>query len=132
MSQPPNTRSSSEASGTNSAIRGERLSVRLPRRTVPICVRLPIGRESPRRTASTPATNVVARAHEPLLAEVIVEDARARQVLLGLERVEHQDPAVAGEAIVEKAEREVAHAQRMPLSDVFGPANCSRCEWPPL
>ncbi len=44
---------------------GELLSVRLPRRTVPICVREPIGLARPRRTASTPAIMVVATAPSP-------------------------------------------------------------------
>src|SRR5512134_1461546 len=44
---------------------GERPSVRLPSRTVPICVRLPIGFASPRRIASTPAMKVVATAPMP-------------------------------------------------------------------
>ena len=47
MSQPPNTRSSSPASGTKSLIGGERPSVRFPSRTVPICVSEPIGLASP-------------------------------------------------------------------------------------
>src|SRR5438552_3439673 len=192
MSHPPNTMSSRRAMGTNSLIRGERLSVRLPRRTVPIWVRLPMGRERPVRMASTPAMNVVATApipgsrmpsfpragaisrpfslvmdvpsrrrlrlavkrkmlsrrergpgerrrgsgggggqaagagqevqgrgrelavvagsHEAPLGQVVVEDAGAAQVVLGLERVEHQDPAVAGKAaVVEEAEAEVTH-----------------------
>ena len=65
MSQPVKTRSSSPASGTNSLIFGERPSVRLPRRTVPICVSEPIGFARPLRIASTPATNVVATAPMP-------------------------------------------------------------------
>ena len=44
---------------------GELLSVRLPRRMVPICVREPMGLARPRRTASTPAMNVVATAPRP-------------------------------------------------------------------
>src|SRR5579862_888896 len=65
MSQPVKTRSSRPASGTNSLILGERPSVRLPRRTVPICVSEPMGFEIPLRTASTPATKVVATAPIP-------------------------------------------------------------------
>src|SRR6185295_236935 len=65
MSQPPNTTSSSLASGTNSLTFGERLSVRLPRRMVPIWVIEPIGLACPRRMASTPATKVVATAPIP-------------------------------------------------------------------
>src|SRR5271166_248160 len=65
MSQPPNSRSSSFASGTKSLISGVRPSVRLPRRTVASCVRDPIGAPSPRLTASTPAMNVVLTAPMP-------------------------------------------------------------------
>src|SRR5262245_15617626 len=65
MSQPPKTMSSSPASGTKSLMSGERPSVRLPRRTVPICVSDPVGGASPRRTASTPAMVVVLTAPIP-------------------------------------------------------------------
>src|SRR5882724_1500153 len=65
MSQAPNTRSSSFASGTKSLIRGTRLSVRLPRRIVPICVKLPTGCPIPFFTASTPAMKVVLTAPRP-------------------------------------------------------------------
>jgi hypothetical protein len=65
MSQAPNTRSSSVASGTISLIFGERPSVRLPRRTVPICVSDPIGLAKPLRIASTPAMVVVLTAPRP-------------------------------------------------------------------
>jgi len=65
MSQPVNTRSLSPASGTNSLILGDRPSVRFPRRMVPICVSEPMGCAIPLRTASTPATNVVATAPMP-------------------------------------------------------------------
>src|SRR5271157_320320 len=65
MSQPVKTRSLSPAKGTKSLILGERPSVRLPRRIVPIWVSDPIGLEIPSRTASTPATNVVATAPMP-------------------------------------------------------------------
>ena len=44
---------------------GERLSVRLPSRMVPIWVSEPIGLARPRRIASTPAMNVVATAPMP-------------------------------------------------------------------
>ena len=44
---------------------GVRSSVRFPRRIVFIWVRLPKGWASPRRTASTPATTVVATAPSP-------------------------------------------------------------------
>ena len=64
-SQPPKQRSSSLASGTYSCSVGTRLSVRLPRRIVPIWVSEPIGFASPRLTARTPATNVVATAPIP-------------------------------------------------------------------
>src|SRR5436309_3727667 len=65
MSQAPKTRSSRPASGTKSAIRGTRFSVRLPRRMVPIWVSEPMGLPSPRRTASTPAITVVLIAPRP-------------------------------------------------------------------
>ena len=65
MSQPVKTRSLRPARGTNSLILGERPSVRLPRRMVPICVSEPMGCAIPLRTASTPATNVVATAPMP-------------------------------------------------------------------
>src|SRR5271156_6639280 len=65
MSQPPNSRSSSFASGTKSLISGVRPSVRLPSRTVASCVSDPIGAPSPRLTASTPAMNVVLTAPMP-------------------------------------------------------------------
>src|SRR5262245_11523447 len=65
MSQPPNSSELSGASGTNSSMRGQRSSVRLPSRIVPCCVRLPTGLLRPLRIASTPATNVVATAPMP-------------------------------------------------------------------
>src|ERR1700761_9411725 len=65
ISQPVKTRSLSGASGTKSFTSGERSSVRLPRRIVPICVSEPNGFAYPRRTASTPAINVVATAPMP-------------------------------------------------------------------
>src|ERR1700683_1340023 len=65
MSQPPNSRSSSFASGTKSLISGVRPSVRLPRRTVASWVRDPIGAPRPRLTASTPAMKVVLTAPMP-------------------------------------------------------------------
>src|SRR5262245_41124643 len=65
MSHAPNTRSSSDASGTTSVIFGDRPSVRLPRRIVPICVSEPMGVASPFRMASTPAIVVVLTAPKP-------------------------------------------------------------------
>src|SRR5271165_369635 len=65
MSQPVKTMSLRPARGTKSRIRGDLLSVRLPRRMVPICVREPMGLASPRRMASTPAIMVVATAPRP-------------------------------------------------------------------
>ena len=53
------------ASGMTSLIFGERPSVRLPRRTVPICVSEPIGLARPLRMASTPAIVVVLTAPRP-------------------------------------------------------------------
>src|SRR6185312_6454607 len=65
MSQAVKTMSFRLASGTNLLILGERLSVRLPSRIVPICVSDPMGLAIPLRTASTPATKVVATAPMP-------------------------------------------------------------------
>ena len=65
MSQPIKTKSFRSASGTKSLIFGERRSVRLPSRMVPICVSEPIGCASLLRIASTPATNVLATAPMP-------------------------------------------------------------------
>src|SRR5215467_1657152 len=65
MSQPPKTRSSSPDSGTTSLIFGERPSVRLPRRIVPIWVSEPIGWDRPLRIARTPAIVVVLTAPRP-------------------------------------------------------------------
>src|SRR5437868_2934096 len=65
MSHPVKTRSLSCANGTKSLIFGDRPSVRLPRRMVPICVSEPMGKAMPLRTASTPATKVVATAPMP-------------------------------------------------------------------
>ena len=53
------------ASGTTSLIFGERPSVRLPRRMVPICVSEPIGFARPLRMAITPAMVVVLTAPSP-------------------------------------------------------------------
>src|SRR5687768_7167815 len=52
-------------SGTASLILGDRPSVRLPRRIVPICVSDPIGVARPFRTAMTPAMVVVLTAPSP-------------------------------------------------------------------
>ena len=64
-SHAPKTMSWSGVSGTKSLMSGARCSVRLPRRTVAICVSEPIGWLSPRRTLSTPAMKVVATAPSP-------------------------------------------------------------------
>src|SRR2546426_9868013 len=65
MSQPPNTRSSSEVSGTISLIFGEHRYERLPRRMVPIYVSDPIGDAMPFRMARAPAIVVVLTAPRP-------------------------------------------------------------------
>src|SRR5437016_4916667 len=65
MSQPPKVRSFSSARGMNLLIRGERASVRLPSRMVPICVSDPTGCDLPLRTSSTPAMKVVLTAPMP-------------------------------------------------------------------
>src|SRR5215468_11064238 len=57
--------SSSLASLMKSLMRGERPSVRLPRRIVPICVSEPTGCAFFVRTSSTPAIKVVATAPMP-------------------------------------------------------------------
>ena len=81
MSQPVNTRSLSPARGTNSLILGDRPSVRFPRRMVPICVSEPMGCAIPLRTASTPATNVVATAPMPgIITPSLPLQARSRAV----------------------------------------------------
>src|SRR5260370_1035989 len=59
MSQPPKVRSVSSARGTNFLMSGERASVRLPRRMVPICVSDPTGCDLPLRTSSTPGMGAV-------------------------------------------------------------------------
>src|SRR5260370_20664676 len=65
MSQPPKVRSVSSARGTNFLMSGERASVRLPRRMVPICVSDPTDCDLPLRTSSTPAMKVVLTAPMP-------------------------------------------------------------------
>ena len=65
MSQAPNTRSSSDASGTKSLMSGERPSSRFPSRTVPISASEPIGGASPFRISSVPAMKVVLTAPMP-------------------------------------------------------------------
>src|SRR5579871_5290645 len=65
MSQPPNTMSFRDASGTKSLICGDLASVRLPSRIVPICVSDPMGLARPRRIAITPAIVVVLTAPRP-------------------------------------------------------------------
>ena len=67
ISQPVKTRSSRLARGTKSLIKGLLPSVRLPRRMVPIWVSEPIGFARPLRTASMPATSVVATAPIPTI-----------------------------------------------------------------
>src|SRR5580693_5335691 len=65
MSQPAKTRSFRSPSGTNFLICGDFPSVRFPRRMVPSCVSEPTGCDSPLRTSSTPAMNVVLTAPIP-------------------------------------------------------------------
>src|ERR1700674_5317705 len=65
MSPPPKVRSFSSARGTNFLMSGERASVRLPSRMVPICVSDPTGCALPLRTSSTPAMKVVLTAPRP-------------------------------------------------------------------
>src|SRR6185295_19276078 len=56
---------------------------------------------------------VVPRAHEASFAEVVVEDTRALQPLVGLERIEHEDAAIPGKPVVEEAEVQVTHRPLM-------------------
>ena len=65
ISQAPNTRSSSPASCTNSLMSGERPSLRLPRRTVPISASEPMAGARPLRISRVPAMNVVLTAPIP-------------------------------------------------------------------
>src|SRR5260370_35200482 len=65
MSQQATSMSDILASGTKSLIAGLRPSVRFPRRTVPNCVREPIGFPSPSLKASSPAMKVVVTAPIP-------------------------------------------------------------------
>src|SRR6187549_281306 len=65
MSQPPNTSWSYVASGTKSRIAGDRPSVRLPSRIVPISVSDPMGLAMPFRIAMIPAMVVVETAPRP-------------------------------------------------------------------
>src|SRR5947208_12227969 len=85
MSHPPKTRSSSDESGTTSLIFGERFSVRLPRRTVPIWVSDPIGLANPLRTAITPAIVVVLTAPRPTSSTPSLPRAGAMSIGLGME-----------------------------------------------
>src|ERR1700716_3191154 len=94
MSQPPNTRSSSGASGTTSLILGERPSVRLPRRTVPICVKEPIGLEKPLRIARTPAIVVVLTAPRPTSRMPSLPRAGAISIGVGMKDELYSHPAV--------------------------------------
>ena len=64
-SQPPNTRSSSEARGTKSRMSGLRPSPRLPRRMCAICETDPIGASPDRRAVITPAMSVEDTAPSP-------------------------------------------------------------------
>src|SRR5947209_687220 len=102
--------------GTSSSMRGLRFSVRLPRRpwrrrprpSVQRRLQAPVAAEEVERGRGQLA--VVARAHEALLGDVVVEDPGAREVLLRVEGIEHEDPAVAGEAaVVEEPELQVTH-----------------------
>ena len=67
-SHAPKTMSSSVASGRKSLMSGRRLSVRLPRRIVPIWVSEPTGALMPRLTSSTPAISVDATAPRPTVS----------------------------------------------------------------
>src|SRR5438034_10433961 len=90
MSHPPKTRSSSDESGTTSLIFGERFSVRLPRRTVPIWVSDPIGLANPLRTAITPAIVVVLTAPRPTSSTPSLPRAGAMSIGLGMKHKLYQ------------------------------------------
>ena len=64
-SQPPNTRSSSEASGTKSLMSGLRPSAREPRRMCAICETEPMGASPVRFAVATPAMRVDETAPRP-------------------------------------------------------------------
>ena len=66
-SHAPKTSWSRSASGTNSLMNGARVSVRLPRRMVAICVSDPTGSPEPRRMCSTPAMTVDDTAPSPTI-----------------------------------------------------------------
>src|SRR4026208_1731964 len=99
MSHPPNTMSSRPDSGTTSLIFGERPSVRLPRRMVPICVREPIGLEKPLRIAGTPAIVVVLTAPRPTSRMPSLPRAGAIAIGVGMkdELYRFQLPAARGQ-----------------------------------
>src|SRR5262245_19660050 len=117
MSHPPNTRSSSEDSGTISSIFGERPSVRLPRRTVPICVSDPIGLARPFRIASTPAMVVVLTAPRPTSRTPSLPTAGAMSTGTGMRvKLYHRHSAreQAGRHLYEKRIEPIAAHVRRP------------------
>ena len=62
---------------------------------------------------------VVTRSHKATFVHVVVQDPRARQSLLGVEGVKHEDPARTGYArIVEQVESKVLHRWQQRLSSL--------------
>src|SRR5439155_16680483 len=101
-----------------SVIFGERLSVRLPRRTVPICVSEPMGLAMPLRMARTPAMNVVLTAPSP--TSRTPSFPRAGAIATGVDTGENyisfQLSAISSQLVAEscklRAVRDVREAQR--------------------
>src|SRR5437868_4937468 len=106
MSQPPKTRSSSEASGRKSRMRGALASVRLPRRMVPICVSEPTGSASPLRASRTPAIIVVATAPSPGISTPSFPSAGSirsgRLMLFGIEQKVGQQFAIGENGVIDE------------------------------
>ena len=90
-SQPPKTRSSSSARGTNSLIRGLRFSSRLPSRMWAICATEPSGSSPVRREWRTPAITVDATAPMPGIKtpSLPVGGAIVRAVVMTVKLPEH-------------------------------------------
>src|SRR5712691_9370869 len=119
MSQPPNTRSSSPDNGTTSLILGDRPSVRLPRRTVPICVNEPIGLAKPFRIAITPAMVVVLTAPRPTRSTP--NFPRAGAILTGVDTGENY---ISGQSTVHSRTVDGCPVDRLPTVDPLSTVNC--------
>jgi hypothetical protein len=105
---------------------GDRPSVRLPRRTVPICVSEPIGLAKPFRIASTPAIVVVLTAPRP--TSRIPSLPRAGAISMGADTGENyisfpedsfQLPASGGQELTARLQGWLLlHARNWPLEAV--------------